>query len=106
MKWYWVLLIAIIAIIIGYSLSKFKERNEPIKKNTERIVNDLQNELNSIDLWLGGRPNTSDPNYETTKQTFIKRKEEILSILKSIFGCTGDIIIADGKTGGYTYNCA
>lgn len=105
MKWYYILLIAFIAIIIGFWLSRVRMNSEPIKANTKRIVEDLQSELDNINNWLSGRPNTEDPNYESTRIKYSSRRDEILSTLKNIYGCTLSININKGSQGEYIYTC-
>lgn len=105
MKWYWILSIIVLAIIVGFWISRVRQNSEPIKANTDRIVSDLQAELDNINNWLSVRPNPSDDAYVTQKNLYITRKAEIENTLKTIFGCTQSISITKDINGKYVYTC-
>lgn len=105
MKWYWIVLIIVLAIILGFWLSRVRINSEPIKQNTKRIVEDLQAELDNINNWLSGRPNEQDDSYVTQREKYQLRRTEILDTLKNIYGCAFSINITKTNQGEYVYNC-
>lgn len=86
-KWYWIILIVALALIVGYLIAKQTGDKSPLKKNTQVIADTLINEAKEIDRFFTGRPNLTDPNYQITADAFNKRKAEILLMLKNMYGC-------------------
>lgn len=86
MKWYWVVLIAVLALVIGYLIARQQDKS-PLKKNTQLIADTLIKEAKQIDTFFTGRPNLQDPNYQSTADKLNARKKEIMKILKDFYGC-------------------
>lgn len=105
MKWYWIVTIIVLSVIVGFWLSRKRLQSEPIKQNTQRIISDLQSELDNINNWLAGPPNNQDPNYPIQRQKYLDRKQEIINMLKNFFGCTNSVNIIKNSNGTYSYNC-
>lgn len=105
MKWYWIVLIIVAGLIVGYLISLSLKKKQPMNKNGIMLTDNLKSELIAIDQFLQGRPNPSDPEYQDKFERNTKRKAEILDILKGVYQCSDISYIYNESLTGVSINC-
>lgn len=90
MKWYWWLLIAIVAIAIGVIIYRNQTKKAKVEEVEDRLSG-YKKELLEIESFLQARP--SDPNdaaYVSKRDAYMARKNELIKFFLDRFGCKED----------------